>query len=76
MFGGNGSLTASLDILERFDKARLDLQTIVLCGNNKKLRDSLQGRSGCHAVGFVQNVADYMRLADFVIGKPGPGSIS
>lgn len=76
MFGGNGSLTASLDILERFDKARLDVQTIVLCGNNKKLRDSLQGRAGCHAVGFVQNVADYMRLADFVIGKPGPGSIS
>lgn len=76
MFGGNGSRTASLDILARFDKARLDVQTIVMCGNNRKLHDSLQGRTGCHAAGFVSNVADYMRLADFVIGKPGPGSIS
>ncbi|ALK10955.1 glycosyltransferase [Blastochloris viridis] len=76
MFGGNGSLSVSLSILEQFEAAKLKLQTIVMCGNNKKLYDSLQGRAGCHAVGFVANVADYMRLADFLIGKPGPGSVS
>lgn len=76
MFGGNGALGVTLNILEQFETAKLKLQTIVMCGNNRKLFEALQDRPGCHAVGFVPNVADYMRLADFFIGKPGPGSIS
>lgn len=76
MFGGNGSLRATHAILARFEKSQLGLQTIVMCGNNTKLAASLKGRAGCHPVGFVTNVADYLRLADFMIGKPGPGSIS
>ena len=76
MFGGNGALGVTLDILEQFEEAKLKLQTIVMCGNNKKLYDTIKARPGCHAVGFVSNVADYMRLADFFIGKPGPGSVS
>ncbi|MGV3552446.1 glycosyltransferase [Rhizobium sp.] len=76
MFGGNGSFRATQTILGQFEKARLDVQTIVMCGNNRRLLESLKGRPGCHAVGFVNNVADYMRIADFFIGKPGPGSLS
>lgn len=76
MFGGNGSLRATRTILGQFDKAGLDLQTIVMCGKNETLLESLAGRPGCHAVGFVDNVADYMRISDFFIGKPGPGSLS
>ncbi len=29
-----------------------------------------------HVVGFTREVPRFMRLADFFIGKPGPGSIS
>jgi UDP-N-acetylglucosamine:LPS N-acetylglucosamine transferase len=76
MFGGNGSFRATQTILGQFEKAGLDLQSIVMCGNNKNLLESLKGRSGVHPVGFVDNVADYMRIADFFIGKPGPGSLS
>ena len=76
MFGGNGSFRATHTILGQFEKARLEIQTIVMCGNNKNLLESLKGRRGCHAVGFVNNVADYMRITDFFIGKPGPGSLS
>jgi UDP-N-acetylglucosamine:LPS N-acetylglucosamine transferase len=47
-----------------------------MCGNNRNLLESLKGRRDCHAIGFVNNVADYMRIADFFIGKPGPGSLS
>ena len=75
MFGGNGSLV-SQDIIEQLEAARLDVQTIVMCGDNKALYEGLQGRQGCHAVGFVADVTPYMRLADFLMGKPGPGSIS
>ena len=76
MFGGNGSFAATHTILGQFEKSGLDVQTIVMCGNNKKLLESLKVRANCHPVGFVDNVADYLRLADFFIGKPGPGSLS
>lgn len=76
MFGGNGSQRATLAILGQFERSGLDLQTIVLCGKNEALVETLKARPNCHPVGFVSNVADYIRLADFMIGKPGPGSIS
>lgn len=76
MFGGNGSFRATQTILGQIEKAKLDIQSIVMCGNNRSLLASLKVRRGCHAVGFVDNVADYMRIADFFIGKPGPGSLS
>lgn len=75
MFGGYGSKTAE-KIVKRLGRAKLPLQTIVMCGHNEKLRAALQDRPGCHAVGFTDRVPDYMRMADFFIGKPGPGSIS
>jgi 1,2-diacylglycerol 3-beta-galactosyltransferase len=75
MFGGYGSKSAER-IVERLERAELAIQTIVICGHNEKLRAALEGRAGCHAVGFTDRVPDYMRLADFFVGKPGPGSIS
>ncbi|MDO6963768.1 glycosyltransferase [Rhizobium alvei] len=76
MFGGNGSYQATQTILEQLAASDSKPQSIVLCGKNAKLLESLADKPGCHAVGFTNNVADYMRLADFFIGKPGPGSIS
>lgn len=74
-FGGNGSAVIS-EILDHLDALRLPFQSIVLCGRNEKLRLGLAARKGCHAVGFTDRVADYMRLADVFVGKPGPGSLS
>lgn len=76
MFGGNGARRATMTILDQLDKSPLGVQSIVMCGKNAALKKALQGRPNCCAVGFVQTVPDYLRLADFLIGKPGPGSIS
>jgi 1,2-diacylglycerol 3-beta-galactosyltransferase len=75
MFGGFGAKTA-VEIIDRLDHSGLKVQSIVMCGHNEKLRQELQGRESCHAVGFTEKVPHYMRLADFFIGKPGPGSLS
>ncbi len=75
MFGGYGSSSA-IKIVDRLERSGLPVQSIVLCGHNAKLREALSGRKGCHAVGYTNMVPDYMRLADFFIGKPGPGSLS
>jgi hypothetical protein len=75
MFGGNGS-KVSAKIVKHMGKADIRLQSIVLCGRNEKLRKRLCTHESCHAVGFTDKVPYYMRIADFFIGKPGPGSIS
>lgn len=75
MFGGNGSAQVPT-ILDQIEACGLPLQSIVLCGRNEEQLRQLAARPRCHAVGFTDRVADYMRLADVFIGKPGPGSIS
>jgi glycosyl transferase family 28/monogalactosyldiacylglycerol (MGDG) synthase len=78
LFGGHGS-KAMLDIVERLDASRRKLQLILICGKNQKLLSAVKSqrtRFPLFAEGFTQNVAYYMALSDFFIGKPGPGSIS
>jgi UDP-N-acetylglucosamine:LPS N-acetylglucosamine transferase len=73
-FGGYGSAAAA-GIVDRLNDSNLNLQTIVLCGRNEELYEQLQGKNNCHPVPFTDRVVDYMDAADFMIGKPGPGSL-
>jgi glycosyl transferase family 28 len=78
LFGGYGS-KAMLEIAERLDQSALDLQLIFVCGRNEKLADALRTRKSRMPIfveGFTTRVNEYMQLADFFIGKPGPGSVS
>ncbi len=78
LFGGHGS-NVMLEIAERLDKSPLDLQLIFVCGKNDKLANALRARKSripCFVEGFTTRVNEYMQLADFFIGKPGPGSVS
>ncbi len=76
MFGGHGS-RAMRGIAKRLD----EVQLILICGHNAALAEqlSLQSRSARApraVLGFTSQMRHYMQLADFFIGKPGPGSIS
>jgi 1,2-diacylglycerol 3-beta-galactosyltransferase len=74
MFGGHGSsamrrIAASLD----------DQPLILMCGRNASLAQALarqSARGPRHVVGHTTDVAHWLRLADYFIGKPGPGSLS
>jgi 1,2-diacylglycerol 3-beta-galactosyltransferase len=51
----------------------------MICGHNQKLAGQLRKlktRKPMLVEGFTANVEYFMALADFFIGKPGPGSIS
>jgi 1,2-diacylglycerol 3-beta-galactosyltransferase len=68
-----------LEIAERLDRSSLQLQLILICGKNEKLAAKLRAqKSGLlrFVEGFTTKVNYYMQLADFFIGKPGPGSVS
>jgi hypothetical protein len=78
LFGGFGS-KAMYEIAERLEEARLPLQLIVICGRNEKLAAKFRARQWnmpLHVVGFTKEVHRLMRAADFLIGKPGPGSVA
>ena len=78
LFGGHGS-NVMLEIAERLDRSNLDVQLIFVCGKNDKLANALRARKSrvpTFVEGFTTRVNEYMQLADFFIGKPGPGSVS
>ena len=59
-----------------------DVDVAVICGRNRSLRRRLgklaaragDGRLTVH--GFIDNMADWLRCADVVVGKAGPGTIA
>ncbi|HUY19873.1 MAG TPA: glycosyltransferase [Candidatus Binataceae bacterium] len=78
MFGGYGSRRMAT-IAARVAAAGLKTQLVFICGHNQQLRDQLTAMRlpfPHHIEGFTPDIAEFMRLADFFIGKPGPGSIS
>ncbi len=74
LFGGQGAAVMA-DIARDLPNRQL----ILICGGNEKLAARLRATPHAAPVfveGFTQEVPRYMQLADYFIGKPGPGSIS
>lgn len=74
MFGGHGSA----EMLE-VARALPEVPLILLCGHNERLARRLRAlpaRAPRIVVGFTAEVPRWLRLADFFVGKPGPGSLS
>ena len=78
LFGGHGS-SVMLDVARRLDTSGLKVQLIMICGRSELLATglcSMPHRIPMYVEGFTKEIPYYMSLADFFIGKPGPGSIS
>ena len=74
MFGGHGSKT-----MVKIAKQLSDVQMIYICGHNAALAKKIgkmQTRAHKLVEGFTTQMPVFMEMADFFIGKPGPGSIS
>jgi hypothetical protein len=79
LFGGQGARKKMLEIDRRLSESGLPIQLILICGKNEHLPAELRAQAqGIPRLieGFTSNVPYYMQLADFFIGKPGPGSIA
>jgi UDP-N-acetylglucosamine:LPS N-acetylglucosamine transferase len=76
LFGGTGSR-----VMRRIAERLPDTPLILMCGRNAALaealrKDAASARAPRVVVGYTPEVARWMQLADFFIGKPGPGSLS
>ena len=79
LFGGQGARKSMLEIDRRLSASGLPIQLIFICGKNDELRRELQDQASAlprFVEGFTTQVPYYMQLADFFIGKPGPGSVA
>jgi 1,2-diacylglycerol 3-beta-galactosyltransferase len=78
LFGGEGSMEM-VKIAAALDRARSPVQLILLCGRHQRAAAELRAMMPhipMFVEGFTRDIPRYMELADFFIGKPGPGSIS
>jgi len=78
LFGGQGNWKM-LEIDRSLGRSGLPIQLISICGKNEKLTQALRAENSPlpRAIeGFTTNIPYYMQLADFFVGKPGPGSIA
>ena len=74
LFGGTGSR-----VMKRIAERLPETPLILMCGRNEALAAELRAMPASTprvVVGFSTEVPHWMRLADFFIGKPGPGSLS
>ncbi len=74
LFGGTGSR-----VMARIAERLPDTPLILLCGRNERLAGELRrlpAKARRVVVGYTPDVPHWMHLADFFIGKPGPGSLS
>ncbi|HEX3876087.1 MAG TPA: glycosyltransferase, partial [Bryobacteraceae bacterium] len=74
LFGGQGAEVMS-EIARNLDNRQL----ILICGKNEELAGRLRATPHTAPIfveGFTTDVPRYMQIADYFIGKPGPGSIS
>jgi UDP-N-acetylglucosamine:LPS N-acetylglucosamine transferase len=74
LFGGHGSR-----VMRGIARRLADTQLILVCGHNAALEAQLRAMPAAAprlVLGFTTEIRRYMRVSDFFIGKPGPGSLS
>ncbi len=72
--GSGGIAKRAAALINAFD----DVQVVAVCGRNRRAQRTLASQSGGRLVvkGFVNDLADWLRCADIVVTKAGPGTIA
>ncbi len=83
--GGSEGTTMIVKLVPALMQLAKPINIIVMCGNNKSLLNSIKSlskiikavsnQSHVVPVGFTHDVAEYMGVADLIIGKAGPNTI-
>ena len=79
LVGGGEGMGPLGNVTEEINDAQLDAGLIVITGRNKKLKEELEAldwKIPSRIYGFVTNMPDFMRAADILVTKAGPGTIS
>ena len=79
MVGGGDGMGPLGKTARAIDESGLDLGIVVVCGRNEKLKANLESQSWENPTfiyGFRRDLPDFMRAADVIVTKAGPGTIA
>ncbi|NWG08374.1 MAG: UDP-N-acetylglucosamine 2-epimerase [Chloroflexi bacterium] len=79
LVGGGEGMGPLGKTAREIDASGLDLCLVVVCGRNQKLKASLEAEKWENPTliyGFTRDMPDFMRAADFIVTKAGPGTIA
>lgn len=78
LVGGGEGMGPLGEVSMKIDQAGLDATLAVVTGRNKRLKEKLEQREWnipAFIYGFVQDMPEFMRAADVLVSKAGPGTI-
>ncbi|HET6846663.1 MAG TPA: glycosyltransferase [Anaerolineales bacterium] len=79
LVGGGEGMGPLAKTARAIDECGLRLGLAVICGRNRKLQESLLAshwENPTFIYGFTRDLADFMRAADVIVTKAGPGTIT
>ncbi|MGE5251151.1 MAG: MGDG synthase family glycosyltransferase, partial [Bacteroidota bacterium] len=79
MVGGGDGMGPLGKTASAVDESGLDVALVVVAGRNEALKIALESRAWenpAFIYGFTREMPDFMRAADFIVTKAGPGTIS
>lgn len=79
LVGGGEGMGPLEEIAGAINTAELEAFLAVVAGRNHRLKSNLEAlawKKPAHIYGFVREMPDFMRAADILITKAGPGTIS
>lgn len=79
MVGGGDGMGPLGKTAREIDASGLDVGLVIVCGRNQQLKASLEAEKWDNPTliyGFTHTMPDFMRAADYIVTKAGPGSIA
>jgi len=79
LVGGGDGMGPLAETARAIDASGLDVSLVVVCGRNQRLKTKLEAvtwENPTFIYGFTHDMPDFMRAADFIVTKAGPGTIA
>lgn len=79
LVGGGEGMGPLARTAREIDASGLDVGLVIVCGRNQRLKATLESETWENPTciyGFTRDMPDFMRAADFIVTKAGPGTIA
>lgn len=79
LVGGGEGMGPLAETAREIDTSGLDVGLVIVCGRNQRLKGALEAKKWENPTfihGFTRDMPDFMRAADFIVTKAGPGTIA
>lgn len=79
LVGGGEGMGPLAKTAQAIDNSGLDVVLVIVCGRNQRLKATLETcrwENLTLVYGFRQDMPDFMRAADYIVTKAGPGTIA